>query len=108
MKVPQKIKPAFKVWLEFNRRNVLGKGGAKILLAIEKEGSISKAARAVNMSYRYVWGYLTKIEKILGEPIVQTRTGGKYGGGAELTEKGKLLLTQYLTLERRAKKILQT
>lgn len=104
----QKIQPAFKVWLEFKRQNILGKGGAKILQAIENESSISKAAKTVKMSYRYVWGYIAKIEKILGEPVVQTQIGGKSGGGAKLTRKGKLLLNQYLTLEEQVRKNLST
>ena len=102
----KKIKRAFKVWLEFRGRIVLGKGGAKILLALEREGSILRAAKNVKMSYRYVWGYIAKTEKILGEPLVQTQVGGKGGGGTKLTKKGRLLLNQYVTLEKKASKTL--
>ena len=100
----KKIKRAFKVWLEFKGRIVLGKGGAKILLSIEREGSILRAAKNVKMSYRYVWGYIAKTEKILGEPLVQTQVGGKGGGGAKLTKKGRFLLNQYVTLEKKVRK----
>jgi molybdate transport system regulatory protein len=52
------------------------------------------------MSYRYVWNYIEKIEKALGEPIVETYKGGKKGGGgAQLTELGKKLLVEYKQLE---------
>jgi molybdate transport system regulatory protein len=52
------------------------------------------------MSYRYVWNYLQKIEKTIGEPIVETYKGGKSGGGgAKLTETGKSLLAEYTRLE---------
>ena len=48
------------------------------------------------MSYRYVWNYIQKIEKAIGEPIVETYKGGKTGGGgAQLTDLGKNLLAEY-------------
>ena len=54
----------------------------------------------VGMSYRYVWNYIQKIEKAVGEPIVETHKGGKTGGGgAQLTELGKNLLAEYRQLE---------
>ena len=79
---------------------MIGKGGAEILQQIKKERSISKAAEKLGMSYRYVWNYLQKIEKALGEPVVETYRGGKSGGGgAELTKLGKSLLEQYRRVE---------
>jgi molybdate transport system regulatory protein len=67
---------------------------------IEKEESISKAAKKLGMSYRYVWSYLQQIEKNLGEPIMETFRGGKSGGGgARLTKLGKGLLAEYKRVE---------
>jgi molybdate transport system regulatory protein len=96
----KKHKPSCKVWIEYNGKPVLGKGGAEILKAIAKEQSISKAAKKLSMSYRYVWNYLQKIKKTIDEPIVETYKGGKSGGGgAKLTEAGKNLLAEYTHLE---------
>ena len=68
--------------------------------AIKEVKSISKAAKKVGMSYRYVWNYLAKIEKTLQEPVVQTYKGGrKGGGGAHLTELGENLLKEYKRIE---------
>ena len=68
--------------------------------AIKEVKSISKAAKKVRMSYRYVWNYLAKIEKTLQEPVVQTYKGGrKGGGGAHLTELGENLLKEYKRIE---------
>ena len=84
-----------KVWLEYKGKPLLGKGGAQILEAIKEVKSISKAAKKVGMSYRYVWNYLAKIEKTLQEPVVQTYKGGrKGGGGAHLTKLGENLLKE--------------
>jgi molybdate transport system regulatory protein len=89
-----------KIWLEHEGNPLIGKGGAEILAGIAKENSISKAAETLGMSYRYVWNYIKKIEKTIGEPIVDTYKGGKAGGGgAKLTETGKSLLVEYTRLE---------
>ena len=89
-----------KVWLEYKGKPLLGKGGAEILEAIKEVKSISKAAKKVGMSYRYVWNYLAKIEKTLQEPVLQTYRGGrKGGGGANLTKLGENLLKEYKRVE---------
>lgn len=93
-------KPAAKVWLEFRGEPILGRGGADILEAIKQEGSISRASRKIGMSYRYVWNYLEKMEKILGAPVVETYRGGRIGGGARLTRLGESLLREYRRVER--------
>ncbi len=96
----EKRKPSCKVWLEYEGDPILGKGGAEILEAIEKEKSISEAARKTGMSYRYVWNYLAKMKKALGEPVVQTHKGGSAGGGgAKLTKLGESLLKEYRRVE---------
>jgi molybdate transport system regulatory protein len=95
-----KSKFSYKIWLEYEGKPLIGKGGAQILEEIEKEKSISKAAEKLGMSYRYVWSYLQRIRKALGEPVVETYRGGKSGGGgAKLTELGKKLLKEYKRLE---------
>jgi molybdate transport system regulatory protein len=96
----KKHRPSCKVWIECDGKPVIGKGGAEILQGISTEKSLTKAAEKVDMSYRYVWNYIQKIEKAVGEPIVETYKGGKTGGGgAELTALGKSLLEEYNQLE---------
>ena len=73
---------------------------AEILKEIETEQSLSKAAEKLGMSYRYVWNYVQKIHRALGETVVETYKGGKAGGGgARLTAVGKALLEEYVRLE---------
>jgi molybdate transport system regulatory protein len=96
----KKRKPSCKVWIEYNGKPVVGKGGAEILKAITKENSITKAAEKLSMSYRYVWNYLQKIQKTVEAPIVETYKGGKAGGGgAKLTALGQSLLEEYRRVE---------
>jgi len=96
----EKPKPAAKIWLEYKEEPLLGKGGAEILEGIKKEKSISKAAKTIGMSYRYVWNYLAKTEKTLGEPVVNRFKGGKGGGGgAQINLLGESLLKEYKRAE---------
>lgn len=100
MLTSKKHKPSCKIWIEYKGKPLIGKGGAQILEQIEREESISKTAEKLGMSYRYVWSYLQKIEKTLGEPIIETYRGGKSGGGgAKLTKLGKSLLDEYRLVE---------
>jgi molybdate transport system regulatory protein len=105
----KKHKLSCKVWIEYKNKPVIGKGGAEILEAIEKENSISKAAETLGMSYRYVWNYLQDIQKTLEEPIVVTFKGGKSGGGgARLTDLGRSLLAEYKQVESYLSKVLSS
>lgn len=93
-------KPSGKIWIEHQGKPILGKGGAEILKEIETQQSLTKAAEKLGMSYRYVWNYVQKIHKTLGETVVETYKGGKTGGGgARLTDVGKALLDEYVRLE---------
>jgi len=75
--------------------HVLGEGGAILLKAIRKYGSISEAARRTGMSYKYAWDQLERTEKTVGKPILNRIRGGKSGGGTELTETAVKLLMEY-------------
>jgi molybdate transport system regulatory protein len=93
-------KVSCKVWLELRGEPLIGKGGAKILETIKQVESISNAAKTTGMSYRYIWNYLSKLERRLGEPVVTTFKGGnKGGGGAKLTRLGIKLLDEYKQAE---------
>ncbi|MCD6493828.1 MAG: winged helix-turn-helix domain-containing protein [Archaeoglobaceae archaeon] len=85
----------FKVWIEKNGKHVIGKGGAEILKAIKEHGSISQAAKSLKMSYKYVWNYLNKIERVLGNKVVERERGGKEGGKTSLTSLGEEILAIY-------------
>ncbi len=89
----------FRIWLEKDGEFLMGKGGAEILRAIEKHGSMVKAAEELGMSYRYVWGYVKDLEKRLGERVVESQRGGEERG-SRLTRLGKLLLKFYENAEK--------
>lgn len=59
-----------------------------LLHAVREQGSISKAARALDLSYRHVWGALKKWEQTLGRTLIVWDKGQR----AQLTEFGEKLL----------------
>jgi molybdate transport system regulatory protein len=78
-----------KFWIENKGEVVLGGGKTALLLAVDRLGSIQKAADEFGMSYRHAWGVIKKIEQRAGFKMIETKLGGKDGGGAQLTAKGK-------------------
>jgi len=97
----KRIEPRVKVWLELDGRYVFGFGLSEILKAVEKSGSIKAAAESLGKSYRYVWGRVKKAERALGEPLVETRIGGKGTGRSSLTQRAKRLVADFDALRRR-------
>lgn len=89
------LDPNFKLWLEKEKESVAGEGRIKLLEAIEREGSLNKAAKSMDMSYRHAWGIIKKLEKKLDFEIVKSLKGGKGGGGTVLTEKGREIVKRY-------------
>jgi molybdate transport system regulatory protein len=80
----------------------------ELLFAIAKEGSISKAAKAVPMSYKSAWEAIDTMNNLSPIPIVQKETGGAGGGGTKLTICGEKLLKMYTLLKEHQKKFLET
>ena len=81
-----------KFWIENRGEVMFGGGRAALLLAVDRLGSIQRAADKFGMSYRYAWGMIKKIEKRAGFKMVETKLGGRNGGGAKLTPEGKAFI----------------
>jgi molybdate transport system regulatory protein len=80
----------------------IGPGKIDLLEAIDREGSISAAGRALGMSYKRAWDLVDALNKLVGEPVVAASTGGYRGGGATLTDAGRNLVADYRAIERAA------
>jgi len=90
------LKPKYKFWLESEDGYVFGQGSFELLRGIQEQGSLSGSSKTGGMSYRYAWGIIKEIEKRMGKPILETHKGGKFGGGATLTQTGQKLLEVYV------------
>jgi molybdenum ABC transporter molybdate-binding protein len=89
-----------RVWVARSGEAVLGEGRAELLAAIGRLRSITKAAKAVKISYRKAWSLVQEINSAAGEPLVEAAVGGVKGGGARLTDRGKLVLSAYEQVRR--------
>ncbi|WP_380871804.1 ModE family transcriptional regulator [Sphingomonas sp. DBB INV C78] len=79
----------------------IGPGKADLLEAIDCEGSISAAGRALGMSYRRTWLLVDSMNRCWVERLVETIAGGSRDRGARLTDTGRAVLAAYRLLERR-------
>ena len=93
-----KVQVRSKVWLEAQGRPVLGPGRLELLQYIDKQGSISRAARLLEMTYRKAWGQIKAMEEQLDLALVEKQAGGRGGGGARLTPEARELLAKYFRL----------
>jgi molybdate transport system regulatory protein len=97
----------FRLYLNADGKRIIGKGGAQILDAIEKHGSMTAAAKELHMSYKFIWDYLTRMRRRLKTRVILTHRGGtrrtkrKGGGGTTLTPTAMALLKNYQETERR-------
>ncbi|HEY0107953.1 MAG TPA: LysR family transcriptional regulator [Rhizomicrobium sp.] len=85
--------------IDFGNGAALGPGKVRLLELIAETGSIRKAAAGMKMSYRQAWLLLRSLAGTFGEPLAQTATGGRSGGGAVLTAAGRRVVASYRALE---------
>lgn len=97
----QEIRPQIQILLR--KAIAMGPGKADLLRAIEETGSISAAARKMEMSYRRAWMLVDSMNQTFKWPVVVTLTGGKAGGGAAMTDFGREVLQRYSAMEEKAR-----
>lgn len=96
--------PSLRIRVDIAPGQWIGPGKAQLMDEIARSGSISAAARAMDMSYRRAWLLVETLNAMFGEPLVATTAGGRRGGGAALTARGAKVLAAYRTIERNAAK----
>ncbi len=100
------LKPHWKLWLEKDGVYVFGPGAYDLLRAIHETGSLTAGAKKIGMSYRYAWGVINKIEKIIGMRIIDTFRGGAVGGGgARITDVGLYLIERFAEVNKEFERI---
>jgi molybdate transport system regulatory protein len=82
--------PAFRgrVWIDGPEGTFIGFGRVVLLERIMEHGSITRAAKSMQMAYRHAWDLVDSMNRQAEEPFVELATGGKGGGGARVTEAG--------------------
>jgi molybdate transport system regulatory protein len=94
------------LWLDKKGKRFLGEKRIALLESIDALGSITKAAKAVGLSYKGAWDAVDAVENLAERPVVSRATGGRSGGGSRLTDYGRELVALYRELESGHRRVL--
>ena len=86
--------------LNAGRSFAFGPGKAELLEHIDSTGSISAAAKAMEMSYMRAWTLVKSLDRGFAEPLVLKTRGGSAKGGAMLSDTGRKVLGLYREMEK--------
>ena len=86
----------------------MGRDRVRLLEAVAREGSISAGARAVGITYKAAWDGLDAMTNLIGKPLLETRSGGRAGGGTTLTPAGLGVIEAFRRLEAEMARIVRT
>ncbi len=88
-----------RIWLEHNHQIVLGVGRVRLLEQILIDGSINSACKSLNMSYKKAWKLVDSMNAVAEKPLVEKVSGGKGGGGTQVTDFGKEMIQKFRQVE---------
>lgn len=94
--------PSLSLRINLDPEGRIGPGKIELLEQIAAFGSISAGARQMEMSYKHAWDLVEEMNQLFGKPLVAAQTGGKRGGGAQLTPTGLSVVSRYRAIERAA------
>ncbi len=94
--------------VHFGPDHSLGPGKVNLLEAVQEHGSISAAARSMDMAYRHAWELLDDMNRCFREPVVAGTRGGRAGGGAKVTPFGKEVILRFREMERKTRQAVAT
>jgi len=94
------------VWLHKEDQRFLGGDRIALLEQIDELGSITKAAKAVGISYKTAWDVVNMINNLADKPLVDRLAGGRGGGGTTLTSEGKKVVKEFQIIQEEHRKFL--
>ena len=89
------------IWIECDGERFFGPGPAELLDLINSTGSINKAAKKMEMSYKKAWRIINSLNTEARQPFVVTQTGGTSGGGSIVTNEATAVMVWYKKLRER-------
>lgn len=92
----RQLKADGRFWLTLDGKNFLGRGRVELLQRIRETGSISKAAKAMKMSYKAAWDAVDAMNAAWQSPLVDSGPGG-----SRLTEDAERLIAGFQKAEAR-------
>lgn len=97
----------FKIWIEEEEEKFYGPGPNQLLKEIQNEGSLSKAAGKMNLSYKKAWEMVQRLNHHSEKPLVILKKGGQHGGGAEVTPHALKIIEDYDILQKKMKELVE-
>ena len=95
-----------KIWLDKAEHEYLGSDRIELLEKIQALGSITRAAKAVGISYKTAWEIVDTMNNLADKPLVVRITGGKGGGGTHLTPEGQQVIQSFRIVQEEHKNFL--
>jgi molybdate transport system regulatory protein len=92
--MPRTLGVKAKFWLTMGPRTLFGDGKADLLEAVDRLGSLRRAARSMGMSYRYAWGLLRELDEAAGFEFLE-HSGSGPRTHLRLTSAGKRFIAAY-------------
>jgi len=83
-----------KFWITLGPRTLFGDGKANLLEAVDRLGSLRRAARSMEMSYRHAWGLLRELDDAAGFPFLE-HSGSGPRTSLRLTAEGRRFIAAY-------------
>lgn len=91
-----RLKADGRFWLTLDGKNFLGRGRVELLQRIRETGSISKAAKAMKMSYKAAWDAVDSMNSAWHTPLVTSDPAG-----SRLTDDAEQLIITFQDAEAR-------
>jgi molybdate transport system regulatory protein len=88
-----------------NGLNFLSSAKIELLKEIKQNGSLSRAAKNLKISYQHVWNMIDEMNRVASEPLVLKQRGGINGGGAEVSKYGEQILSEFNQIEAQFQKL---
>ncbi len=96
-----------RLWFDVAGETYLAPGRVTLLERVDQYGSITKAAKSMEMSYRHAWLLVDDMNSKAPAPLVTRASGGKGGGGTFLTDEGKIAVQDFNKLQKKLKNFMQ-
>jgi molybdate transport system regulatory protein len=95
------------ITLKSEHAPLVGRERIRLLESVAREGSISAGARAAGLSYKAAWDALDAMANLFGQPVLETKSGGASGGGAQLTATGVKVIEAFNRMEAELARVLR-
>ena len=96
------------IWIEGSEGTFLGYGRVALLERIREYGSITEAAKSLEIPYRKAWLLIDSMNREVPKPYVVTSAGGRKGGGTVVTPEGERAIEAFWKIHENFQKFIKS